>query len=152
MNIQDLQEIIKLMEDSDLSELSFERENFKLSLKRGAQPLAVLPKSLISMPSLDAQLELNQGQEVKACPSEDKNIHWIKAPMVGTFYSSASPENGPFVSKGDRVMESSVVCILEAMKVMNEIHAECSGEILDILVESGAPVEYGQTLFKVKLI
>ncbi|MDR2396810.1 MAG: acetyl-CoA carboxylase biotin carboxyl carrier protein [Puniceicoccales bacterium] len=152
MNIQDLQEIIKLMEDSDLSELSLEGENFKLSLKRGAQPLAGLHKPLTSMPSLGAQLESNQGQEVKACVSDDKNIYWIKAPMVGTFYGSASPESSPFVSKGDRVTEGSVVCILEAMKVMNEIHAECSGEILDILVENGAPVEYGQDLFKVKLI
>jgi acetyl-CoA carboxylase biotin carboxyl carrier protein len=152
MNIQDLQEIIKLMEDSDLSELSFEGENFKLSLKRGVQPLTMLPKPLVAMPSLDAQLESHQGQEVKARISEDKNIHWIKAPMVGTFYNSASPESGPFVRKGDHVTESSVVCILEAMKVMNEIHAECLGEILDILVESGAPVEYGQALFKVKLI
>ncbi|MDR2769649.1 MAG: acetyl-CoA carboxylase biotin carboxyl carrier protein [Puniceicoccales bacterium] len=149
MNIQDLQEIIKLMEDSDLSELSLEGENFKLSLKRGAQPLAVLPKPLTSMPSLDVP---NQKQEVNACASEDKNVHWIKAPMVGTFYSSVSPESSPFVGKGDRVTEGSVVCILEAMKVMNEIHAECSGEILDILVENGAPVEYGQALFKVKLI
>ncbi|MDR0393344.1 MAG: acetyl-CoA carboxylase biotin carboxyl carrier protein [Puniceicoccales bacterium] len=152
MNIQDLQEIIKLMEDSDLSELSLEGENFKLSLKRGAQPLAVLPKSLASVPSLDAQLESNREQGIKARASDDKSIYWIKAPMVGTFYSSAFPESSPFVSKGDRVTEGSVVCILEAMKVMNEIHAECSGEILDILVESGAPVEYGQALFKVKLI
>lgn len=148
MNIQDLQEIIKLMEGASLSELSLEEESFKLSLKRETNARFVsevvaepLPQSKTL--SIDTSLAANQ--------KEEKGIHCIKAPMVGTFYAASSPETRAFVQKGDKVKPDSVVCILEAMKVMNEIHAECTGEILEVLVSNGAPVEYGQPLFRVKL-
>jgi acetyl-CoA carboxylase biotin carboxyl carrier protein len=87
---------------------------------------------------------------VPAAPAEESGITFIKSPMVGTFYRAASPESKPFVDVGGKVAETSVVCIIEAMKIMNEIQAETKGTILEILVESGQPVEYGQRLFKVK--
>ena len=80
----------------------------------------------------------------------DTNFEFIKSPMVGTFYSSPSPESPPFISPGDKVKADSVVCILEAMKVMNEIHAEMSGSIIEVMAQNGQTVEYGQPLFKIK--
>src|SRR5690606_36147559 len=86
-----------------------------------------------------------------AAPAGDEaGVTYIKSPMVGTFYKSASPESKPYVEPGSKITESSVVCIIEAMKIMNEIQAETKGTIVEALVENGAPVEYGQRLFKVK--
>ncbi|MDR1665745.1 MAG: acetyl-CoA carboxylase, biotin carboxyl carrier protein, partial [Puniceicoccales bacterium] len=84
-------------------------------------------------------------------PVEEKGIHYIKSPTVGTFYAFPNPDSQPFVKQGDIVKSDTVVCIIEAMKVMNEVHAECGGEILEVLARNGCPVEYGQALFKVKL-
>ncbi|MBM3855534.1 MAG: acetyl-CoA carboxylase biotin carboxyl carrier protein, partial [Verrucomicrobia bacterium] len=83
-------------------------------------------------------------------PKEEAGITYIKSPMVGTFYRSASPESKPFTDEGGKVVENSVVCIIEAMKIMNEIQAETKGTVVEILVENGQPVEYGQRLFKIK--
>jgi len=82
--------------------------------------------------------------------AEEAGVIYIKSPMVGTFYSSPSPESKAFAEKGTKVVENTVVCIIEAMKIMNEIQAELKGTIIEALVESGQPVEYGQRLFKVK--
>ena len=83
-------------------------------------------------------------------PKADDTAVYIKSPMVGTFYRAASPESKPFADTGTKVVENSVVCIIEAMKIMNEIQAEAKGTIIEVLVENGQPVEYGQRLFKVK--
>ena len=86
-----------------------------------------------------------------AAPARDPaEVHEIKSPMVGTFYRSPSPDSEPFVAEGQRIAAETVVCIIEAMKVMNEIRAECRGEVVEILVENGEPVEFGQPLFLVK--
>ena len=151
MKVQELQEIIKLMENSGIAELSLEEENLKLSLKREVQmPAVVAVPQVTTVPSLPATSPsgLMQKPEVLV---QDKNVFIVKSPMVGTFYSAPSPDSAPFVTEGDQVSNDTVVCILEAMKVMNEIHAECSGKIIEILVKSGMPVEYGQPLFKVQL-
>lgn len=144
MNVQDLQEIVQLMESSGLSEFSLEEENFKLSLKRGMPVNIALPTN--SMPASAPQ----NTQPTVTAPIEDKNTILIKAPMIGTFYAAPSPDSAAFVKVGDVVGPDSVVCILEAMKVMNEVHAECSGEVVEILAKNGDPVEYGQPLFKLK--
>jgi acetyl-CoA carboxylase biotin carboxyl carrier protein len=88
--------------------------------------------------------------EAPAAPKEDENLVEIKSPMVGTFYRAPSPESPPYVETGDRIAPDSVLCIVEAMKLMNEIQAEMRGTIVEILVENGQPVEYGQPMFKVK--
>ena len=85
-----------------------------------------------------------------AATEEEQGISYIKSPMVGTFYRSPSPESKPFVEPGAKVVESTVVCIIEAMKIMNEIQAEAKGTVIEALVESGQPVEYGQKLYKIK--
>ncbi|PWU05973.1 MAG: acetyl-CoA carboxylase biotin carboxyl carrier protein [Verrucomicrobia bacterium] len=143
--------IIELMKDSDLTEFQIEEEGLKLCIKRG------LPTtSYISSPN---QVQLLTPQTANpihtdsspAKPVIETNVHIIKSPMVGTFYKSSSPDNPPFINVGDKVEKTTTVCILEAMKVMNEIHAEVQGTVIEVLAENGQTIEYGQPLFKVKL-
>ena len=154
MKVQDLQEIVKLMESSGIAELSLEEENLKLSLKRENKTPAVVAvpqQVMVPSPAVAAAPVAPVANNTPTAPVEDKNIFVIKSPMVGTFYASPSPDSAPYVTTGAQVSNDSVVCILEAMKVMNEVHAECSGKIVEVLVKNGSPVEYGQPLFKVQL-
>ncbi len=156
MKVQELQEIVKLMESSGIAELSLEEENLKLSLKRESKvptvvsvPQATLPHPVSFTPVPPLPSEISAPSPVVKV--DEENIFVIKSPMVGTFYSAPSPDSAPFVSEGTQVSQDSTVCILEAMKVMNEVHADCSGTIVEILAKNGTPVEYGQPLFKVRL-
>ncbi len=155
MKVQELQEIVKLMEASGIAELSLEEENLKLSLKRETQAPAVVAIPQVGLPSSmplpNGSVAVNTPVAPSQAPAEDANVFVVKSPMVGTFYAAPSPDSAPYVTEGSVVSNDTVVCILEAMKVMNEIHAECSGRIVEVLVKSGTPVEYGQALFKVKL-
>lgn len=156
MKVQELQEIVKLMEASGIAELSLEEENLKLSLKRESKVPAVvsMPQAALPHPIPFTQAPILPSEvpaPVPAASVDEKNLFIIKSPMVGTFYSAPSPDSAPFVSEGAQVSQDSVVCILEAMKVMNEVHADCAGTVVEILVKNGSPVEYGQPLFKVRL-
>lgn len=147
MNLKEIKEMISLMNDNDILEFQLEREGFKVMLKKSpsggdvavhtapaatqTQPVPVAPASAPAEAPTDGLAE-------------------IVSPMVGTFYHASSPEAAPYVKKGDTVKEEDVVCIIEAMKVMNEIKAEVKGTIVEILVENGEAVEFGQPLFKVK--
>ena len=152
------------MKRSDLTEFAVEEEGFKLKIRRGINGLPLVSTSRGS----DAPYSDGNGQTVPpmaaasgapatslasaaGTPAADEpGIIYVKSPMVGTFYGSPSPESKAFVEKGAKVSENTVVCIIEAMKIMNEIQAEVKGTIVEVLVESGQPVEYGQRLFKVK--
>lgn len=139
------------MKKSDLSEFAVEEENFKLKIKRdtgkGAQPqIVTYAPSPQAAPSPEAPAAAPAPAAVPEAKPDSGT--YITSPMVGTFYSAASPENPPYVKVGDTVASDSIVCIIEAMKIMNEIQAEHSGEIAEILVENGQPVEYGQRLFR----
>ena len=151
MKVQELQEIVKLMENSGIAELSLEEENLKLSLKRECKTPEVVT---VAQPMVAATLPTEAhlpAAPVAPAPKDDKNIFVIKSPMVGTFYASPSPDSAPYVTEGTQVSAETVVCILEAMKVMNEVRADCSGKIVEILAKNGTAVEYGQPLFKVQL-
>lgn len=145
------------MKRSELTEFEFEEEGFKIRAKRGS--VVSSPSHLISPPTvvISPNPEVNvpqgnaQNRGADSLPSDEAGIGYVKSPMVGTFYRSPSPENPPFVEKGAKVEEKTVVCIIEAMKIMNEIQAESKGTVLEVLVENGQPVEYGQRLFKIKL-
>ncbi len=151
------------MNRSDLTDFEVEEEGFKLRIRRNAgQPPTVQTQvgiPLVAGPVTPAPTVIVPAPPAAspALPSppvagaEEAGIGYIKSPMVGTFYRAASPESAPFVDTGTVVAERSVVCIIEAMKIMNEIQAELKGTILEVLLESGQPVEYGQRLFKVKL-
>lgn len=152
------------MKRSELTEFAVEEEGFKLKIRRGGNGLPVvgLSRAGSNPPFLpgDATAPAPIGPaaaapsplvpSAPAADSTDADVTFIKSPMVGTFYQAPSPESKPFAEVGQKVTETTVVCIVEAMKIMNEIQAEVKGTILEILVENGQPVEYGQKLFKVK--
>lgn len=145
------------MKRAELSEFAVEEEGFKLKIRRGgAAPLAAPVAPGTATPfvvAAEPSVALPTPAAAPAAASEaveEAGVTYIKSPMVGTFYRAPSPESAAFADTGTKVTETSVVCIVEAMKIMNEIQAEVKGTILEVLVENGEPVEYGQRLFKVK--
>jgi acetyl-CoA carboxylase biotin carboxyl carrier protein len=164
LKIQEIRELIKLIDQSSIDEFSYDHEGYKIKMKKNndvtnvsTQPVGqsapVVAHQLAPVaqaaPAVE-QVKAASAEEVTPAVKEDTNLHKIVSPMVGTFYSSPNPESGPYVQKGDKVKADSVVCIVEAMKLFNEIEAEVTGEIVEILVEKGQLVEYGQPLFIVK--
>ena len=149
------------MKRSELSEFAVEEEGFKLKIRRGGngQPVVSAGRGSNSpfpvaegpaAPQLTASNSGVGGGGSPGQPKEEEGVIYVKSPMVGTFYRAASPESKPFAEAGTKVVENTVVCIIEAMKIMNEIQAEIKGTVIEALVENGQPVEYGQRLFKVK--
>jgi acetyl-CoA carboxylase biotin carboxyl carrier protein len=149
-DLKEVKAIIDLMKKHDLSVFEIEKEGFRLKLQRGAsvpQTIAA-PAATTAAPKTAAT-----GVEPAAVapkPIEGVPLKEIVSPMVGTFYRAASPEAPPFVEVGKAVTEDTVVCIIEAMKVMNEIKAETGGVIAEVLAENGKPVQFGQVLFRVR--
>ncbi|MDD3118005.1 MAG: acetyl-CoA carboxylase biotin carboxyl carrier protein [Victivallales bacterium] len=157
MKIEEIKTIVKLMADNDLTEFKIEAEEYNLCIRRGAsQPTVVAAPQMMApanaplyppMPA-PAAAPAPAAPTVTAAPAEPAaKVETIDSPIVGTFYLAPSPEATPFVKVGDTVTPDTVVCIIEAMKVMNEIKAEKSGVIKEILVTNATPVEYGQSLF-----
>jgi acetyl-CoA carboxylase biotin carboxyl carrier protein len=159
LDLKQIKQVIDLMKRSELSEFAFEEEGFKLKIRRGANGLPVVSSSQASpvqqaAPAQSAPAPVTAPAPVVAAApavaADEAGVIYIKSPMVGTFYRSGSPESKPYAENGTKVTETSVVCIIEAMKIMNEIQSEVKGTIVEILIENGQPVEYGQKLFKVK--
>jgi acetyl-CoA carboxylase biotin carboxyl carrier protein len=155
LDLKQIKQIIELMKRSELSEFAVEEEGFKLKIRREINSLPVVSSTRVQAPSAEPAHSpppppVGASPGAPAAPVEEAGITYIKSPMVGTFYRSSSPESKAFVEDGTKVIENSVVCIIEAMKIMNEIQAETKGTVLEALVENGQPVEYGQRLFKVK--
>jgi len=159
LKVQEIREIIKLVDQSSITEFVYEQEGTKIKMKKtGAdQPVQIIkemPAAAIAVQSEPVKEVKPAGQpqaepEVKQ-EAPNANLHTITSPMVGTFYASPSPEEDNYVAKGSKVKKDSIVCIVEAMKLFNEIESEENGEIVDILVKDGQLVEYGQALFTVK--
>lgn len=160
LNVKELKELIKALDESNVDELKFEQDGTKLQLKK-QQTLQVASEGITSTPSAPVAVAQPTApapaapvvKEETAPPAVEKNenVHTITSPMVGTFYSSPSPDADAYVKQGDLVTESSIICIVEAMKLMNEIEAEVKGKIVEVLAENGELVEYGQPLFVVEL-
>jgi acetyl-CoA carboxylase biotin carboxyl carrier protein len=142
MNLDNIDQLIDKMEKASLTELSYKDEEVEIKLKKGNPQVTEVPQQQVAKPV--------QTAEPSAPANDESEGKFIKAPMVGTFYKAASPEADAFVKEGDSVSNDSIVCILEAMKLFNEIQAETSGEIVEILVEDGDMVEYDQPLFKLR--
>ena len=145
-DIKEIKTIIDLMKKNDLSVFEIEKEGFRLKLQRGPSGQAAPPVGGQSKTAATT---------AEAAPAVPKTIESVQlkeivSPMVGTLYRSASPDTPPFVDVGKSVTEDTVVCIIEAMKVMNEIKAETSGVIAEVVAENGKPVQFGQVLFKVR--
>ena len=157
MDLKQIKQIIELMKRSELTEFAVEEEGFKLKIRRGANGLPLVSAARGSahpFPVADAPAAASPvpaaAVPAKSTEDADESETFIKSPMVGTFYRAASPESKPFADAGTKVVENTVVCIIEAMKIMNEIQAEAKGTVIEVLVENGQPVEYGQRLFKIK--
>jgi len=158
VDLKQIKQIIDLMKRSELTEFAVEEEGFKLKIRRGATGLPIVSTGLGSNPPFafaeaaptNAPAPAAAASAAPAPAGDEAGVTYVKSPMVGTFYRAASPESKAFADVGTKVVENSVVCIIEAMKIMNEIQAETKGTVLEVLVENGQPVEYGQKLFKIK--
>ncbi len=146
MDMEEIKQLVQLMVDNDLGELDITDGDKKISLKRGQSGVvSMVPAMAAAVPVASV------GPASSAAPADyAENLLEIKSPMVGTFYAAPSPDSDPYVAVGAAVGDESVVCIIEAMKVMNEIKAECNGTIAEICVKNAQPVEYGQVLFRVR--
>ncbi len=150
-----LERIIKLFNDSDVAQMELSTRDFKIKLSKYPenQHIPNIPISNIQFtpPQTQQTPQLAQTETKTEEPKEDKNIHIVKSPIVGTFYRAPAPGAKPFVDVGSRVKKGDVLCIIEAMKIMNEIKSDVNGIVEEILVENGQPVEYGQPLFKIRI-
>lgn len=154
MNQKELRELIEFLKEQDIAEFELERGDVKVRIKRG---MAMVPPSLnVALPAA-ANITLPAGAEAHSAPpasakapAAEEGLHQVKSPIVGTFYESPSPGSPPFVKPGDSVEPGQVLCIIEAMKLMNEIEADVAGEVVKRLVNNGQPVEYGQPLFSIR--
>ena len=152
----EIKELMEYLESSSFVEFEMEREGVKIKLVRrpphGSEPPAA-PVAAASH-AVAAHGPVPPGPApaapVPAAPVEAADVHLVKSPIVGTFYRAGSPDAKPFVSPGDRVSKGQVMCIVEAMKLMNEIEADIDGEVMDVLVSNGQPVEFGEPLFRVR--
>ena len=159
---EDLNRLIEKISTSDIQEFSLEGEDFKLEIKRNLFDQSQVSNHLVSNTSFDRSTNTNQKaindnvsivNELEApqvSPPGRSDLTEITSPMVGTFYRAAAPGEDPFVEVGNNVKVGQTICILEAMKLMNEIESEFNAEIVEILVENGTPVEFGQVLMRVK--
>jgi acetyl-CoA carboxylase biotin carboxyl carrier protein len=152
VDLKDIKAIIDLMKKNSITEFELERQDSKIRLKRGLSGAAAEePPPLISLPMAFPQaVAPASGSGMPPQPQAATGEIEIKSPMIGTFYRSPSPEAGSYVEVGSEVHSDTVVCIIEAMKVMNEIKSEVKGVITQILVENAKPIEFGQPLFKVR--
>ena len=153
MNIDEILKIAELMTTHDLTEFSIESEDLKLSLKRGSReyhPVAAATAVPAAAAPQPPQTQTPESDAAAADSAPVSDTVTINSPIVGTFYRASAPDADPFVKIGSNVTEDSVVCIVEAMKVMNEIKSEKMGVIKRVLVENGQPVEYGQPLFEIE--
>ncbi|SOC27149.1 acetyl-CoA carboxylase biotin carboxyl carrier protein [Ureibacillus xyleni] len=163
--VQELREIIKLVDGSSIDEFVYENDGAKIKLKKsnGVVSEVVVPKketaapvvqqgTVAAAPAPVAPKAEEKVEEPKAAApvANDASLHKITSPMVGTFYQAPSPDSPPYVKVGDKVGDETIVCIVEAMKLFNEIEAEIKGEVVEVLVKDGQLVEYGQPLFLVK--
>jgi oxaloacetate decarboxylase alpha subunit len=154
MNLKEIKELIEMLKNTDISELEIERSGVKVRLRKGgdvtfhpAMPRMEYPPAAIVAPTIT---EAPLPPVEKVAEPVRTNQTKVTSPIVGTFYRASSPDKPPYVEVGDTVKKGQVLCIIEAMKLMNEIESETSGKVVQIMVENGQPVEYGQPLFVIE--
>jgi acetyl-CoA carboxylase biotin carboxyl carrier protein len=160
MNFEEIERILELMREHDLAEFELEGDGLKLRVRKGAGGVPQVmhqPPPAVSLPAMGTPLVHHQPAALPPAtagpiPADDAELEFavVKSPIVGTFYRSSEPGSAPFVDVGDRVKKDQVLCIIEAMKLMNEITSEYEGEIVSVYVENGKPVQYGERLFAIK--
>jgi acetyl-CoA carboxylase biotin carboxyl carrier protein len=159
MDLEDIKQILHLVREHDLAEFELERDGLKVRIRKAGREVAFMPQPTAVPPPhvpahtapLAALPATNVAPGPGADPADSVDLGVIKSPIVGTFYRSAEPGAPSFVEVGDVVKKGQVLCIIEAMKLMNEIESDCDGEIVQIYVENGKPVQYNDRLFAVKI-
>ena len=156
MNLKELKELIEMLKNTDISELEIERSGVKVRIRKGgdvtfhpSMPRMEYPPAAIVAPSIVEPERPAADQQAATAPAPANQVK-VTSPIVGTFYRSSSPDKPSYVEIGDIVKKGQVLCIIEAMKLMNEIESEAAGKVVQALVESGQPVEYGQALFVIE--
>jgi acetyl-CoA carboxylase biotin carboxyl carrier protein len=153
MNIREIKEMLQLMDEHDLAEMELEKEGIKIRFRKMAaghivgEPMAAIQYPVMPVPTRAEDAAARSADAAAALPA---NVVLVKSPMVGTFYAAPAPDQPPYVTVGKQVKEGDVLCIVEAMKLMNEIKAEVSGTIIETLVKNGQPLEFDQPLFKIQ--
>jgi acetyl-CoA carboxylase biotin carboxyl carrier protein len=160
MNQKELKELIEFLIEKDIAEFELERGDVKVKIKRAAEPppaampdsryIAVQPVSIAAPPAAAPGTAAVDIAASAAPPPPEESLHIVKSPIVGTFYESPSPGSPPFVKVGDTLAVGQVLCIVEAMKLLNEIECDMAGELVKKLVANGQPIEYGQELFALR--
>jgi acetyl-CoA carboxylase biotin carboxyl carrier protein len=157
MNLKEIKELVEFLIEKDVAEFELERGDVKVRIKRGQPAVIHAPAPSPAAPhfppasSVLAPVHASPGVAASApAAAIEEELHLVKSPIVGTYYESPSPGSPPFVKPGDRVAQGQVLCIVEAMKLMNEIESDVAGELVKILVSNGQPVEYGQALFALR--
>ncbi len=156
MDIKQIQELIKFVSRSGVNEVAIEQENFKITIKTNQAPVyvnAALPAPTAAQPAPQVAAPAAENKATASPEAEDTSKYiTIKSPMIGTFYRSSSPDKPSFANVGDEIATGKVICIIEAMKLFNEIESEVAGRIVKVLVDNASPVEYDQPLFLVEPI
>ena len=160
MNQKEIKELIEFLIEKDVTEFELERGDVKVRVKRGTPAAATSPERIIAVhPAAVAPVGISQplaapaastAPPAPAVEKPEEGLHMVHSPIVGTYYESPSPGSPPFVKVGDQVEAGQILCIVEAMKLMNEIEADAAGEIVRMLVKNGQPIEYGQDLFAIR--
>lgn len=145
LNLEELKELITILNQTDIAELSLEFADTRLHIRKNEKTLVPVGQVVSVIPNEPAPVAV-----MPPVPPSNKNLVDIASPMVGTFYRSPKPDEPPFVNKGDMVRKGQPVCIIEAMKLMNEIEAETDGRVVEILIDNAQPVGYGQVLMKIE--
>ena len=148
MDLQDVMKLLELMEARHLEEIEVEQGDVHIRLRKGGAPPVMMP--IAAAPVAAANPQAAAAAAADAEKVAEANLAKITSPMVGTFYRSASPDAEPFINEGDHVTADQVICIIEAMKVMNEIKAEMEGEVVSVLIENGESVEFGQPMVTIR--
>lgn len=155
MDINEIKKLIKVIENSEIAKLSIQEGNLKIKISKNHKIGSSnnfhpgISYSESYTPIVNSNISPSQAKPEDSVPKED-NLHVIKSPIVGTFYRSPAPDADPYVQLGDTVNSGTVLCIVEAMKLMNEIECDISGKVVQMLVDDGTPVEYNQPLFKIE--
>jgi acetyl-CoA carboxylase biotin carboxyl carrier protein len=162
MNLKELKELVEFLVEKDIAEFELERGDLKVRIKRPADSAVPPPPQVIQIPAAPVAPVVQHSPAVgttsapapppaaAAAPAPEAGLHTVKSPIVGTFYEAPSPGSPPFVKVGDQVEAGQVLCIVEAMKLMNEIESDVAGEIVKRFATTGQPVEYGQALFAIR--
>lgn len=148
-DVRRIRRLVELMKEHELSEIDLREGETRIQLRRGSEPVISVPAARVAAPAPVAPAASEAPPAVAAARVDEAYVAIIKSPMVGTFYTAPDPDSPPYVKVGDHVGRETTVCIVEAMKVFNQIPAEVSGKIMTVLVENGQSVEFGQPLYKV---